>query len=596
MTAMNLAVLLLLQTAQAAPAPLPQRPSIDIQELSPREHRMSAFVLSAASELTITAVGAEPWPDRLRSREDEQWEDDEQTTWPAAAWILDARTRAVVWDLRAVETRRESNGLRRFSGTVRLPAGTYEAHYASYPAASVWIDKIDNNINLSLEDLVRVGRRAKYGGPYVEKGLYKEFGLTITGAARAASSEDLKSARSAFTGSAIATLAPDPNESVRQGFELTRTTNVDIYAIGELSIDSEVDYGWIMNADTHQRVWVMSFVDTDPAGGSAKNRMSHERVRLKPGRYVAYFVNDESHNPEEWNRVPPTDPDFWGLTLRVTDPGARASVRPYNYEPVPEGQTIVSLTGIGAAETRSEGFVLKRPMEFRIYAIGEGTSRMVDYAWIYDAQQHKRVWTMTLDNTEHAGGAQKNRLFDGTIRLTPGTYVVYYRTDDSHSTDDWNAAPPAEAKYYGVSVFPASGRLNRAHFAPYVRPGRGSSAALAELIRMGADEQARETFSLAAETKLRIYALGEGRSGEMFDYGVIEDSNGRTVWRMKFDDTEPAGGSDKNRMFDGVITLPAGTYVLRYHSDGSHSYSDWNDDPPDDPESWGVAVFRTGTP
>jgi len=41
-----------------------------------------------------------------------------------------------------------------------------------------------------------------------------------------------------------------------------------------------------------------------------------------------------------------------------------------------------------------------------------------------------------------------------------------------------------------------------------------------------------------------------------------------------------------------VITLPAGDYVLRYRSDGSHSYNDWNSDPPDDPESWGIAVFR----
>ena len=592
MTAMNLAILLLVQTAQAAPAA--PTPFIDIQELSPREHRMSAFVLTAPTELTIKAVGAEPWPDRLRARDDEHWEDDEQTTWPAAAWILDARTRAVVWDLRAVDTRRDANGLRRFSGTVRLPAGTYEAHYASYPASSVWMD---NNISLSVEDLVRVGRRAKYGGPYVEKGLVKEFGLSIIGGAgaRSASNDDLKTARKAFTGSAIATIAPEPNESARQGFELTRPTDLDIYAIGELTIDTEYDYGWIMNADTHKRVWVMSFVDTDPAGGSAKNRMAHETIRLQPGRYVTYFVNDESHHPDDWNRVPPTDPDFWGLTLRVTDPAARAAVRPFDYEPVPPGQTIVSMIGVGDEAMRSEGFVLKRAMDVRIYAIGEGISRMVDYGWITDIEHHKQVWTMTLENTEHAGGAEKNRLFDGTMRLTPGTYMVYYRTDGSHSADDWNAAPPAEAKYYGVSVFPASGRLNRADIAPYVRPSRGNEVALVELTRMGDNEHARKTFQVDMQTRVRVYALGEGRDGMMFDYGRIEDRDGRIVWEMKYEQTEPAGGGEKNRMFDGVVTLRPGQYVLRYSSDGSHSYTDWNDDPPDDPESWGIAVFRMGT-
>ncbi|HEV8511068.1 MAG TPA: hypothetical protein VGQ48_11515 [Gemmatimonadales bacterium] len=564
---------------------------VDIHNLSPREHRVSAFVLTAPQELQVSAVGAEPWPDRLRSRDDAHWQDDEQTTWPAAAWILDARTRVVVWDLRAIETRRESNGLRRFSGAVRLPAGTYEAHYASYPAASV---SFNGDMNLSLKDIVRLGRRAKYGGPYVENGLYKEFGLTIAGAGRLASGDDLKTAQAAFTASAIATVVPDRNGSARKGFQITRPTDVEIYAIGELTPDDELDYGWILNADTRHRVWAMSFVDTDPAGGAAKNRMAHETLRLKPGRYVAYFVSDDSHNPDDWNGVPATDPEYWGLTLRVADRGARAAVRPFAYSPVPEGQTIVSLIGIGDDETRSEGFTLKRPMDVHIYAIGErGGEDLADYAWIVDAEHHKRVWTMRARDTEHAGGSQKNRLFDGTVHLDPGSYLVYYRSDGSHSSSDWNAAAPAEDRFYGVSVFPASGRLNRADIAPYQRVGRGNSPALAQLVSMGDDEDARRTFQLTATTRLRVYALGEGSSDHMFDYGWIEDPNGRTAWKMKYEDTEPAGGADKNRMFEGVITLPAGTYVLRYSSDGSHSYADWNADPPDDPESWGISVFRT---
>jgi hypothetical protein len=563
---------------------------VDIHDLGPQEYRVSAFVLSASQELQITAVGAEPWPDRLRSRDDEHWQDDEQTTWPAAAWILDARTRAVVWDLRAIETRRESNGLRRFAGTVRLPAGTYEAHYASYPASSL---SFNGDMNLSLKDIVRMGRRAKSGGPYVEKGLYREFGLTIAGAGRPATGDELTAARRAFTASAIATVVPDRNESARKGFELTRTTAIEIYAIGELTLDEEFDYGWILNADTRQRVWAMSYGDTDPAGGAAKNRMAHETLRLKPGRYVAYFVSDDSHSPADWNGMPATDPEFWGLTLRVADPAARAAVRPFEYSPVPEGQTIVSLIGIGDDQTRSAGFTLKRPMDVHIYALGEkGGEDMADYAWILDAERHKRVWTMRARDTEHAGGSQKNRLFDGNVHLDPGSYLVYYRTDGSHAASDWNAAPPAEERYWGVSVFPASGKLNRADIAPYERVGRGNSPALAELRDMGDDENARRSFQLTATTRLRIYALGEGPGEEMVDYGWIEDSNGRTVWEMKYEETEPAGGANKNRMFEGVVTLPAGTYVLRYTSDGSHSHADWNDDPPDDPGSWGISVFR----
>lgn len=571
---------------------LAQTPIVDIRDLTSREHRVSTFVLTATQELKLTAVGAEPWPDRLRNRDDANWQDDEQTTWPAAAWILDARTRALVWDMRSVDTRRESNGLRRFTGTVRLPAGTYEAHYASYPASSVsW----NGDINLSFKDIVRLGRRAKYGGPYVETGLFKEFALTIEGAGRPATREDIAAAHKAFTGSAIATVVPDRNTSARQGFEITRPTNVEVYAIGELTLDDEHDYGWIMNADTRKRVWAMTYATTDPAGGSSKNRIAHETVQLKPGRYVAYFVSDDSHSPDDWNAVPATDPEFWGLTLRVANPAARAAVRPYDYQPVPEGQTIVSLIGIGNDAMRSAGFTLKRPMDVHIYAMGEASSEdMVDYAWIVDAEHHKRVWTMRYDGTEHAGGGEKNRLFDGTVHLVPGSYVVYYRSDGSHSADDWNTAPPAEERFWGVSVFPASGKLNRADIGPFERVGRGNSPALAQLVDMGDEEDAHRAFQLTAQTRLRVYALGEGRNGDMFDYGWIEDSSGRTVWKMKYDETEPGGGADKNRMFEGVITLPAGSYVLRYTSDGSHSRANWNDEQPDDPDGWGISVYRMG--
>ena len=181
------------------------------------------------------------------------------------------------------------------------------------------------------------------------------------------------------------------------------------------------------------------------------------------------------------------------------------------------------------------------------------------------------------------------------LHLQPGSYFVYYQSDGSHSYGNWNTAPPAEEQYWGVSVFPASGRLHRADVAPFERTGRGTGTPLAQLIRMGDDENARATFQLTGRTRLRVYALGEGHDGGMVDYGWIENATGDSVWQMKYDETDPAGGADKNRVFEGVITLPAGSYVLRYRSDGSHSHADWNDAPPDDPESWGISVFRMDT-
>ena len=91
MTAMPLALLIALAQTPAPPPAL-----VDMRDLTPREHRAAVFVLTTSQEVNVSAVGAEPWPDQLRTRDDQHWQDDEQTTWPAAAWIIDARTHAVV--------------------------------------------------------------------------------------------------------------------------------------------------------------------------------------------------------------------------------------------------------------------------------------------------------------------------------------------------------------------------------------------------------------------------------------------------------------------------------------------------------------------
>ena len=103
------------------------------------------------------------------------------------------------------------------------------------------------------------------------------------------------------------------------------------------------------------------------------------------------------------------------------------------------------------------GFRLKKPADLMIYSIGEGTDgKMFDYGWIIDAKTHERIWMMEEDETEYAGGARKNRLFKGQLHFNPGNYLVYYKTDDSHSYKEWNANPPYDPAFWGIVLKPVS--------------------------------------------------------------------------------------------------------------------------------------------
>jgi hypothetical protein len=114
---------------------------------------------------------------------------------------------------------------------------------------------------------------------------------------------------------------------------------------------------------------------------------------------------------------------------------------------------------------------------------------------------------------------------------------------------------------------------------------------LAEITHVGDDADRTVEFSLPRPQQVRILAMGEGQDGQMFDYGWIESADtGKAVWEMKAPDTTHAGGAGKNRKADAIITLPAGKYKLRYKSDDSHSFDNWNGLPPEI-NFWGIALY-----
>jgi len=564
-----------------ATSALAQSPIVDLRNPNPRELQSTVFTVASAQDVRVDAAGAESdnnngtfswlatmWNGRESIRKD---------PWMGNAWILDLGSRKVVWELSAAATERGRRGTRTFTGTVRLPAGTYEAFYAPFPTVS-WSEGDGSTGQRFVNWLRDVG--------------FEDFHLTIRGEGQRLAGAEADRARRQFeTGATVALRGDGAQRFQQQGFTLDRPTAVDIYAQGELREDAEFDSGWIINADTGRTVWSLTWRDSSPAGGASKNRAAHESVTLPAGRYAAFYATDDSHDVTAWNSAPPTDPHAWGLYIRVPE-NARGAFKTFAYEHVPAASTLVALTKIGDRAFTSRGFTVTRPMDVRIYALGEGSNgRMVDYGWITDAATRRKVWEMRYDDTDSAGGDPKNRLVDRTIRLEKGDYILQYVSDDSHSYDDWNASAPRDAQHWGITLLAAHGAPDRSAVTEYV--AKPDASVLAQLVRVRDDENPRTRFVLDRETRVRVYALGEASGRDLADYGWIEDAKtGRTVWEMSYRDTDPAGGAAKNRKFDGTVTLPAGEYTLRFETDGSHAFGSWNANPPDDPEMWGITLYR----
>jgi hypothetical protein len=362
--------------------------------------------------------------------------------------------------------------------------------------------------------------------------------------------------------------------------------DLNIYALIELPEDWDhgADHGWIINAQTQERVWHMTHRNTEHAGGADKNKMFRDTVRLDSGEYLLIYGTDDSHSYEQFNASPPFDPLNWGITISAANPSEAGK---FEVIEVPErAKPLVDLTGARDYDFVEQPFRLKRDAEVVIHAIGEysdGDREFVDYGWLQKAGSSEIVWEMTRRNTLHAGGASKNRMFDGRVELPAGDYVAVYVTDDSHSYRHWNSDAPFDPEGWGMAIF-AGPLLAK-------RDIEQDPNVLVAITRVGDDRALSERFTLDQGTRVRVYALGEGVDRTMYDYGYIKnvDSN-EIVWEMTWRNSRHAGGARKNRAYDGELLLEPGTYEVFYETDDSHSFQDWNARRPRDPQNWGITV------
>jgi len=497
-------------------------------------------------------------------------------------WILDSATREKVWDVDQAEQTERRRKTLVYEDFVTLPGGRYEIYSSTF--------------TISLEDrafatwLVSTIKRWLSGDDLEEEIEHVE--VVVSGRGSAGGVNTPERVRQQLAASAfVAFSGVGDDEYHTQGFTLTEDAAIRVYALGEGFKDSAVDSGWIIDAGTRKTVWRLDYWDSKRAGGAKKNRVVDDVIELPAGDYAAFYASDDSHSCRRFNATPPRDPWAWGMTLSLVDPAASDAVSLVDFEDPLDRNTIVALTRVGDDELRSQGFTLERPTEVLVYAIGEGSGgRMHDYGWILDASSRETVWSMSYGHTEHAGGAEKNRVVQDVISLPAGSYLVHYCSDGSHSYAHWNAGQPFDRERWGITLAGASPDFSRDQVSSYAEAAGPDALARISEVRKRANETSK--FSLDRDTRVLVYAVGEGSGGDMYDYGWIEDSEtGETVWEMEYRDTERAGGAKKNRVVRESLTLPAGSYALRYRSDGSHSFGDWNSAPPDDPTAWGIAVF-----
>jgi hypothetical protein len=246
------------------------------------------------------------------------------------------------------------------------------------------------------------------------------------------------------------------DESRASGFALTRPLDVLVRAVGEGRADHMFDYGWIVNADTRETVWAMTYRATEPAGGAAKNRVEEQLLTLTPGRYTVHFVTDSSHSFDRWNAPPPSRPEEWGVVVAAAG-GALAEGEAAPFDPASDPGVIARIQRVGNNARETRRFELERRTELLVVAVGEGVrGEMYDYGWITEAGNAQPVWEMRFEGSESAGGAVKNRLARDRITLDPGRYELHFTSDGSHAFGRWNDAPPFDPDAWGIAVYRAA--------------------------------------------------------------------------------------------------------------------------------------------
>lgn len=344
-------------------------------------------------------------------------------------WIYDAEKHKKVWQMEYSNTNFAGGAKKNYVAdkTITLPAGSYIVSYSSDDSHSFrkWNSLPPNDPQF--------------------------WGVTIWASSAKDKANVVAFKENNLTKPMAELIRMGDNKYESQGIRLNSDAKVRVVCYGERGSDEFVDTGWIMDAATREIIWELDRSNSEYAGGASKNRMADEIISLDKGEYIIYYATDDSHSYRDWNASKPYDQERWGITLWATEKNVKFEL--FEEKEYKSDKVLVEILRVRDREHLSESFSLKGDTRLRIKAIGEGDDGdMHDYGWIENSETGRVVWEMTYRNSDYAGGASKNRMYNDVIILPKGEYKVFYETDGSHSYRDWNASPPRDQESYGISL------------------------------------------------------------------------------------------------------------------------------------------------
>ncbi len=543
--------------------------TLNVEQLYPGKVDIKTFRIEKESQVNIYGKGA-----KLKKRTRHIL---------CYGWIIDAKSGRVIWNSLKILKNKflDDTGIFSFEDKLTLQPGIYKAYYTSVYdndglvikdfgdlMENIFSDWDDDDVLTFHEDELRmIIKGSKNQFKVIDKELYylPEDQREIAGF--------LKLGNDAFK---------------EKGFSLKKETTLFVTVTGEKKDRKFYDYGRIYDMKNHRVVWPTDQTIFEYAGGGWKNVTAHEKIVLPPGNYKVSYVSDDSHSFNDWNVLPPNNPEAWGIRVNcLASEYNHVDFSVQNYEPV------VDLMKAGNNAILTQGMELKKDLTVRVICLGEiDDGEAYDYGWIENALTNEIVWKFDERNSEHAGGGSKNWKFNGLVSLEKGKYIVKFISDGSHSYFDWNTTPPFEKEYWGISVW-LTDNTDRKYVELIEENAFLDKHIIVKIDKVGDYAKLHKDFNIDRDGLYRVYAIGEGDDDEMYDTGWIKRlNNNQVVWEMTWRNSRHAGGARKNRMFNNKVYLTKGEYRLYYETDGSHSFSDWNDTPPTNPDKYGIRIMK----